>query len=663
MPDISLVNMPYCAVERPSLALGLLQAVLRRDGIDARSVYANLTFAEMIGVRAYSRVNASRNEDGLGEWTFAHIAFPDFAPDTDAYLEGLRRRNIRLEGLDAAELRALVDDIRAAAGIHVERTAERILATRPAIVGCTSLFFQHVPSLALLRRIRELSPETITLLGGGNCETIMGKTTHAAFPWVDFVVSGEADGLITPLIAALLEHGREIDPARLPLGVFAPGHRSSGYPEAADVGDGVPRAISASLNGLPVPDYDDYFAELAASRYLSDIVSPGLTVESSRGCWWGAHRLCTFCGLNGAGLEFRSKPAEQLLDELEQLSARHGIQRFETTDNLIDQSYLKTFAGRLKQQGSPYRLFYEVRATLKRRQVQALRDGGVIWVQPGIESLHTRVLDLMDKGTQGWQNVQFLKWCGQFGVRTGWNLLNGFPAEQDDWYAEMARWIPLLHHLQPPGGMPVVRFDRYSRHHMDPESYSLRLLPAELYRYIYPLSAEQLADQAYFFEDVDRQELRRNPTLAALLAGDGLAASRRAVKYWMGLWKAGRAPVLTMRETAAGLELRDTRPVATSPHHVLDGLAREVLLACDDAPRHDALLDAFAAAGRSAVSAVVDELVERRLVVSLDGRHVALALRDPVTPLPEMCEFPGGTIDIAALERLEQEAQQLEIAG
>lgn len=662
MSDICLVNMPYCAVERPSLALGLLQAVLKRDGIDAQSLYANLGFADMIGVRAYSRVNASRNEDGLGEWTFAHLAFPDFHPDRDAYVEGLIRRNIRFENLPSFELREIIDEIRAAAGRFVDETAERVLSTNPAIVGCTSLFFQHVPSLALLRRVRELSPSTVTVLGGGNCETIMGRTTHASFPWVDYVVSGEADGLVTDLVRALLEHGREAPVEALAAGVFAPTHRSIGYPRADQVGDGVPRAITPSLTGLPVPDYEDYFAELARLPELSALVKPGLTVESSRGCWWGAHRLCTFCGLNGAGLEFRSKPAEQLIDELDVLSARHGIDNFETTDNLIDQSYLKTFARRLRDEGSPYRLFYEVRASLKRRQVEALRAAGVIWVQPGVESLHTRVLDLMDKGTQGWQNVQFLKWCGQFGVRTGWNMLNGFPDEDDAWYAEMAEWIPLVTHLQPPGGMPIVRFDRYSRHHTEPETYGLRLMPAELYEYIYPLAPAELADQAYFFEDAERQELRKNPTLAALMTGDGIAATRRQVKLWMALWKGGPPPELVMEETSGSLRVRDTRPAATAPEHILEGLQRDVVLACDDAPRRTALPELLADVDAEALEAAVGDLIARRLILAFDDRLVGLPLRDPVPSLPTMMEFPGGTIDVAELERRERAAEPVAVA-
>ena len=48
-------------------------------------------------------------------------------------------------------------------------------------------------------------------------------------------------------------------------------------------------------------------------------VVPTLLFETSRGCWWGAKSHCTFCGLNGETMAFRSKSPRRALDELEQL--------------------------------------------------------------------------------------------------------------------------------------------------------------------------------------------------------------------------------------------------------------------------------------------------------------------------------------------------------
>src|SRR5205814_9801898 len=53
-PDVCLVTMPYASPTRPSMALGLLKAILAEGGITASVAYANLWLAESAGLRRYS---------------------------------------------------------------------------------------------------------------------------------------------------------------------------------------------------------------------------------------------------------------------------------------------------------------------------------------------------------------------------------------------------------------------------------------------------------------------------------------------------------------------------------------------------------------------------------------------------------------------------------
>ena len=52
-----------------------------------------------------------------------------------------------------------------------------------------------------------------------------------------------------------------------------------------------------------------------------------------------------------------------------------------------------------------------------------MRAGGMTSIQPGIESLSTRVLQVMQKGVSAAQNIQLLRWCGEVGINVAWNLL------------------------------------------------------------------------------------------------------------------------------------------------------------------------------------------------------------------------------------------------
>ena len=71
------------------------------------------------------------------------------------------------------------------------------------------------------------------------------------------------------------------------------------------ISTGEPERIR-EMDTLPFPDYSDYFHDLERSSSAINIF-PTLLFETSRGCWWGAKSHCTFCGLNGGSMTFRSK--------------------------------------------------------------------------------------------------------------------------------------------------------------------------------------------------------------------------------------------------------------------------------------------------------------------------------------------------------------------
>lgn len=642
MVDICFVNMPFASVERPSLALGLLKSLLARDGLAAKVVYPNLWFLDYVGVETYKLLDSVRTEDALIDWLFRPVAFPDHQPDDALYLKRLFERNTKLvETTEPDKMRARLIALRAGIPEFVSLVANEVLRLNPPIVGCTSTFQQHVASLALLRRIRELDPAVVTMLGGANCESVMGRSTHSNFPWVDFIVSGDADGLIAPLCRVVLDHGRDVVVDAVPEGVFAPVHRRAGYPRV-NGGDGAPRISFDAIEQLPVPDYDEYFEELAQSICANYII-PGLPFEASRGCWWGQKHHCTFCGLNGGGMRYRAKSPDRLLAEIDTLVDRYGISRLEAVDNIIDMEYFDTVLPRLVESERPLKLFFETKANLKRSQIELLQRAGVRWIQPGIESMHSSVLKLMRKGTAAWNNVQLLKLCQQFGIRVSWAILFGFPGEDDKWYQEMAEWLPLISHLQP-GRLNMLRFDRYSPYFMEAREYGLDLRASELYRFAYPLGPAELFDQVYFFEDSGALERGRDIQLLQLADRPGIKAVGQAIGAWINAWR-DTPPNLIARELEDSLEIIDTRACAYAPRHELRGLLRDVLTACETVRGPAQIAAALAREQGLEPAAVLEGLAElerRKLAIQLDGRVVSLVLHDPIKPFPGYEEFPGG---------------------
>ncbi|MBT9584098.1 RiPP maturation radical SAM C-methyltransferase [bacterium] len=659
MFDIVLVQMPYVAVQRPSIALSVLKAALALEKVTCQVVYPNLWWAEEIGLGLYEAVASTQNDDLLGDWIFAGAAFPGHQPDSLAYFELLNLDVTQVMFGARADILEKFQACRDKATDFVERTAQRILALSPKIVGCTSMFAQNCASLALLRRIRELAPEVTTMMGGANCDTPMGEVLHSNFSWVDYLMGGEADLTFGPFCRALLD-GR----CELPKGMLGPQHRIRPEP--------VQRAITFKLDEVPTPDFDDYFRTLNASP-LGAYVQPGLVVESSRGCWWGETHHCTFCGLNANGMTFRSRSAEAAQREFAAVADRYGVEQFLVADNIIDTRHFKTLLPLLGQDPHNYTLFYETKSNLKRDQIDLLLNAGVIWVQPGFESLHDDILKLIDKGTTAAVNVQTLKWSREKGLRLSWNILSGFPNEKDEWYSEMAEWVPSIIHLQPPQGVVKFRYDRYSPYQLRPQDYGVKLLPNRRYAFVYPLDPAGLEKLAYFFEDerdvsglmsVPEQVIDKKDTLQArtqrdyqeyyryLMAtatrrgqrgreGPGRALLTDLVEEWIRIFWQDLPPICSVSDMEGSLRFFDTRPVAVSRQWQCDGLARRLYQACDTARTPVRLAQDLECSWED-LEPLVREMHARRLLLPLSGRWLAVAVEGEIPPMPTAHVFPGG---------------------
>lgn len=635
MVDVCFVLMPYADITHPSLAIGILKGCLNQAGISSTAVYGNLKFADKIGTKKYGVLDRQATEDLVGEWTFSHLAFPDFSPDYQQYFEQV------LTLRHDSEMQQELWKIREAATVFIEELAQEILSYQPKIVSCSSTFQQHCASLAILRRIKSLKPEIITLMGGANCEGIMGVTTHREFPWVDFVASGEGDELFAPLCRLLIEEGREIAPEKVPYGVITPRDR-----EVKRKWETAPRAIIHNLDQVPTPDYDDYFKTLTQSQLKTTIV-PGLLAETSRGCWWGQKNHCTFCGLNGDGINYRTKSTDKVLTEFAELSQRYKIRKFEVVDNILSQQHLQTLIPQFSEKQPPYTLFYETKANLSHHDVEKLAKAGVNWIQPGIENLHDQVLKLMNKGTSTAINIQLLKWGREFGIRLAWNILVDFPGEQDDWYAEMAQWLPLIVHLEPPNQVRRIRYDRFSPYHNDPAKYGISIAPFASYSYIYPLESQAIADLAYFFEKTgdNGENLHLHPIK---FDTPGLQATQRCVNEWRKLfWGSKQAPLFCYDDHGHRILLFDTRPCATERVSYLYGLERLVFLACDQALTFRELLKKLQqmeadSASPEEVQQTLMLLKERHILLEASKRFLSLAVRGDVPSLPREKDFAGG---------------------
>jgi ribosomal peptide maturation radical SAM protein 1 len=501
MAQVALVQMPYGSTEMPSLGLGLLKSALVRRSIDVEVHYLNFGFRDVVGAETYSYISTSSPSDTamLGEWSFHRVLRGEDAAEDEVYFESVfDYENAHLSGglSDGAQAEAREHAWRCAreAAQFIERCVDAVAWGEYRIVGFTSVFQQHLPSLALARRLKERYPELLIAMGGANCEGVMGRATLQSFPFVDAVCSGEGDDAF-PLFAEAVLAGRRAKVQGILTRDAVPGTLSVVSEQVEET----PRV--EDMDGLPYPDFDEFFAARSiVSRKPEEL---RLTFETSRGCWWGEKHHCTFCGLNGNGMRFRHKTSSRALEELQWLVERYGkfTQTVHATDNIIPYEYFGSFLPELAKLGLDIDLFFETKANLKDEQMLLYRRAGLREIQPGIESLSSEVLALMDKGVTALQNIQLLKMCHEYGVRPVWNYLYGFPGERVEWYSGQAALMENLFHLEPPVFCERVRFDRFSRYVDESEAFGLReLKPYPAYELLYRgLPKERIHDHAYFF--------------------------------------------------------------------------------------------------------------------------------------------------------------------
>jgi len=369
---------------------------------------------------------------------------------------------------------------------------------------------------------------------------------------------------------------------------------------------------------LPDPDYEDYFAALKDSHFRYRI-QPSLLIETARGCWWGAKSHCTFCGLNGASLTFRSKSAARVYAELERQKARYGIGRFVAVDNIMSYQYFRDLLPMLKERRLGVTLFYEIKSNLKREQVELLRDAGVTAVQPGIESLSSHVLQLMRKGVTAIQNVQLLRLCKEYGIEIAWNLLYGFPRENPEDYVEMGQVIDAISHLKPPGVLAPIRLDRFSPNYDDAGDFGIaEVRPFSMYAAVYPFAPEVVAGLAYFFEYRYADGRDCNAYLSPIVES-------------VQRWRARRNGNLSKSYgTDPELMLEDTRIEGSACNYPLNGLQREIYDLCDEIQSRSTIRKFVAARGAAAssVEPFLQRLVELRLMLREGEQFLSLAV-DP----------------------------------
>ncbi len=613
---VALVQMPWGAVSQASIALGILKQIGKNDGFQVDVHYLNMEFAAMVGFELYENISVRSALDP--EWFFSTALFgPNGMGLMKNTWDDLFSTDV---GAQTAErLKALTGSESSCRNIATEIVPQfiddcltRIDWEPYRVIGFSTTFAQTLSSLLLAKNLKERYPDKKIIFGGANVDAEMGYELLKAFGWIDYVVHGEGEEVFAPLLNQIASNGNV--PKPLP-GVSAR-HGEQLLAGFADC------QMLKDLNQSPVPDYSDYFVE-AERTGIDRMAQVQLPFESSRGCWWGAKFHCTFCGLNRDTMAFRKKSPDRVYDELLEFASKYRCLTMNATDNIIDMDYFKELLPKLAESEVDFQLFYEVKANLRKDQIQRLAAAGVTQIQPGIESLNTEILRMMQKGVSAIQNIQLLKWCFEYDVEPSWNILYGFPGEHAGQYEELPNILRLLFHLPPPVGVTPVIFERFSPYHSNTAKYDLKLRPFPIYGLLYPESLVDYEKLAYYFEGEWGQE--QDPQ-------DYIQPTIHAYSEWVNRWL--KNEVLFYYERGPGfMTLHDNRPLQNDGETlqgrkiVLDELQSRIYLFCDRIQPLRAIHKLQNEYTEEEIKSLLDQFVENGLMFREDDSYLSLAVR------------------------------------
>ncbi|SHK28319.1 B12-binding domain-containing radical SAM protein [Hymenobacter psychrotolerans] len=347
---------------------------------------------------------------------------------------------------------------------------ELMARVQPDVVGFTVPFPGNLyGALRLAGRIRQISPATYTLMGGGYPNTELRQIREPRFfDYIDFLTLDDGEGPWLRLLEYLNgkeERHAELAEASLPLANLSFGNEAvemlrqaqhDSPREQTDVQElqplplqrtflrnsaGEVEYVNQPFPDIPhpevgTPDYSD----LPLSEYLSviEVLNPmhrlwsdgrwnKLTV--AHGCYW---KRCSFCDVTLDYISrYETAPSALLADRIEQIIAQTGQTGFHFVDEAAPPLALRDLAIELLKRRVSITWWGNIRfeKTFSPDLCRLLAASGCIAVSGGLEVASDRLLALMEKGVTIAQVARVTDGFTQAGIMVHAYLMYGFPTQ------------------------------------------------------------------------------------------------------------------------------------------------------------------------------------------------------------------------------------------
>ncbi len=297
-----------------------------------------------------------------------------------------------------------------------------IEAVQPDVVGFSILAEQNLLYALALGQVIKQRFNIPIMLGGAMMSHLDPVELLTAYPWLDFVFFGEAEGSIVAFVDAW--------PSQEFRGIGGLACRENGRIAQHQ------HALPLDISQLPHPDFSDY----AFDDYIAP--EPVLPIITSRGCYWGK---CTFCShTRPYGPVVRVRQPQAVIDEMAHQIERYGARRFLFVDEAISPRMMRHLSQMILDRGLDVQFGMEgvrVEEAFDANLLRLARRAGLRWVYVGIESANQRLLDLIEKGITIERVERFIETCREVGIIPQLSFIVGLPSTTE---AELREEIAFL---------------------------------------------------------------------------------------------------------------------------------------------------------------------------------------------------------------------------
>ena len=317
---------------------------------------------------------------------------------------------------------------------------QQLAQLQPDVVGTTSITPSIYVAEEVLKIAQSAAPNALRILGGVHA-TFMYRQVLSEAPWIDVIVRGEGEEILTALMRAL--QAGDWPENR---------HKIKGL-AYIDGGEIVATPATPTVKELDAitPDW----SLLEWEKYIYVPLNRRVAIPSmARGCPF----TCSFCSQWKFWRDYRVRDPKKVVDEIEDLVENHGVGFFILADEepTINRRKFIEFCNELIARNLPDRVQWGIntRVTDIMRDKDLLglyRKAGPVHVSLGTEAAAQLKLDQFNKETTVAQNKEAIRLLREADIFTEAQFIVGLDNETPetleetyrmawDWQPDLANW-------------------------------------------------------------------------------------------------------------------------------------------------------------------------------------------------------------------------------